>query len=128
MSHRSSPKRTRFSDDTTTTTRNASNDDASQASNSKSPSAKAEARLNSLLELRPTELQPLLRSYGLKILSLNKNIHKKQQIITKMEDVNAGHIPRSVKLNVNLTVMQATKDRNQQAVTALEEELRAAKE
>ena len=120
-------KRTRFDADASTITTTASTKtNANDKSNS--PSAKAESRLKSLLELRPAELQPLLLHHGLKIISLNKKVYHKKQIITKMEDANAGHIPKSVKLNVTLTVMQATKDRNQQAVTALEEELRTARE
>ena len=94
----------------------------------KSPTTRAHDLLKSRIELRPTELQPIMFHHGEALLNLHRKIHKKNQIISKMEDATAGYIPRAARLNLTLTVMKATKERDQPTITNLEDNLRAAKE
>ena len=100
---------------------------ANQTNSSRvSPTQKAEEQLERGIASRPTELQQLMSYHGKRIIKLQRDIFNKKNTYKKMED-NPDYIPRSAKLNFQLTFSKETEERDEQRTSNLRERAEEAK-
>ena len=100
---------------------------ANQTNSSRvSPTQKAEEQLERGIASRPTELQQLMSYHGKRILKLQRDIFNKKNTYKKMED-NQDYIPRSAKINFQLTFSKETEERDEERTSTLRERAEEAK-
>lgn len=120
---RNSNKRVRMDPNATNNNnrkRNNTNEGKSRGNSQKiSPTDKAQMELERHIASRPMELQTLMLHHGKEFITLNRAYFNKKNSIKRMNN-DADYIPRSAKVELQLSCLKSTNERRSERITELQ--------